>query len=1094
MSFVVGRSGSGKSTLGNLLMRFYAPTSGEILIDDNPIQTLDLGWLRNNITLVQQNSILFNETIFRNIAFGRQNFMKLEKSDIKAALDLANLRQTIDALPDGLETMVGAKGSSLSGGQKQRVALARARLRNTPILILDESTSALDEASRIAVINAIREWRQGRTTIVITHDMTQIRGEDYVYVMQDGQIVQEGYKTPLTASADGVFNKELMAEHRLSISPRLSKRFSSRKSQFISPELPPYEAHPPPKPIIDKRISRPLPFRDPTSESLEPVTSRIKRTSIFVPNVFGGAGSDNARHQWRARASLNPLGRLTIAPKRQSVGPNDSFMEMLNQLFGEDQPGSPYTPLPDYLSTPSNAIEMKHLHDRYMPNTPGQDSDVNSDLSTPSPRERTHLLPYPTAKDEEEEHAKTEPPCRSIMSMRQILTTVWPVIKTKHRISLIVGFIAATVHAAATPAFSFVFAQLLATFYQTTDRTQTAFKWSMSVLAVAAVDATASFLTHYLLESCAQAWVDTLRLEAAERILDQPKEWFENERENDVNSLSSILDRNAEEMRNLLGRFAGFIHIAFSMISISLIWSFVICAKLTAVGVGCTPVLYALTRCFEAVSTRWEGRSNAANEHASAIFAETFSDVKTVRSLTLESYFHKKFRRATVKAMNIGFTRAIYCGMFYGLSEATVMFITALMFYYGAVLAASHSIPVKDITEVSNMLLFGIANVQAIMGLIPQISSSRDTASQLLRLSNLPKHASHEHTGHITQIPITNEPINFNNITFAYPSRPNHPVLRNFSLSIPANKCTAIIGRSGSGKSTLAALLVKLYPTVAPAHPYHSHSHTHSHINPQHTNYSHPIPSSTQTNSNPKTGTTTISNLPLSQIHTLTLRTKILLVPQSPTIFPTSVAENLTYGLPYTSPLRHPLNLHRAARMADIHDFILDLPLGYETVITGELGGSGDDDNNYDPSPSSLHTPKQKGNNKPQNQNHTPALSLSGGQAQRLSLARALVHRPQVLVLDEVTANLDSTSAAMVIETVRGLVRRGRDTGRGRGVGGGVLGGVDSGLEMEGRGQVGMTVVMITHSRDVVRMAADYVVDISGGRVCGRGVEEVGRW
>ncbi len=124
-------------------MRFYRANAGEVIIDGTPIQKLDTNWLRNNITLVHQSSILFNETILRNIAFGHRDFRSVTTGQVKVCIELAALQNTISELPKGLETMVGKGGSALSGGQKQRVALARARLRDTPILILDESTSAL---------------------------------------------------------------------------------------------------------------------------------------------------------------------------------------------------------------------------------------------------------------------------------------------------------------------------------------------------------------------------------------------------------------------------------------------------------------------------------------------------------------------------------------------------------------------------------------------------------------------------------------------------------------------------------------------------------------------------------------------------------------------------------------------------------------------------------------------------------------------------------------------------------------------------------------------------------------------------------------
>jgi ATP-binding cassette, subfamily B (MDR/TAP), member 1 len=142
---------------------------------------------------VQQQSILFNETVFRNISFGQRDYLGVTKKQARVCIDLAALQSTIQDMPKGLDTQVGSGGSALSGGQKQRIAVARVRLRDTPVLILDESTSALDYVSRKTVMEGIREWRRGKTTTVITHDVSQIREDDFVFVLEKGQIIEDGY-------------------------------------------------------------------------------------------------------------------------------------------------------------------------------------------------------------------------------------------------------------------------------------------------------------------------------------------------------------------------------------------------------------------------------------------------------------------------------------------------------------------------------------------------------------------------------------------------------------------------------------------------------------------------------------------------------------------------------------------------------------------------------------------------------------------------------------------------------------------------------------------------------------------------------------
>ena len=206
-TFIVGESGSGKSTLGDLLLGFYSPVSGYILIDGHPIQTLEVNWIRKNVTLVQQQAVLFNETVFKNIAFGSKDHSKVRKEEMKKAIETAFLQYTVSNLPQGLDTIVGNCGNAISGGQQQRVAIARARLRDTPVLILDEATSALDQASKVMVVDAIRRWRQGKTTIIITHDMSEVQADDFAYVLEKGEIVQADFKRKLEETEQGPFTR-----------------------------------------------------------------------------------------------------------------------------------------------------------------------------------------------------------------------------------------------------------------------------------------------------------------------------------------------------------------------------------------------------------------------------------------------------------------------------------------------------------------------------------------------------------------------------------------------------------------------------------------------------------------------------------------------------------------------------------------------------------------------------------------------------------------------------------------------------------------------------------------------------------------------
>jgi ATP-binding cassette, subfamily B, bacterial MsbA len=194
---LVGMSGSGKTTLVNLLPRLYAPEAGRIMLDGHDIQTLTLESLRANIALVSQDVVLFNDTIYANIAYGRLGVASEE--EVVAAAEAAHAMSFIRETPEGLNTLIGENGLRLSGGQRQRLAIARALLKNAPVLILDEATSALDSESERHVQAALDALMRNRTTIVIAHRLSTVEHADRIAVLDQGRVVEVGRHAELLA-------------------------------------------------------------------------------------------------------------------------------------------------------------------------------------------------------------------------------------------------------------------------------------------------------------------------------------------------------------------------------------------------------------------------------------------------------------------------------------------------------------------------------------------------------------------------------------------------------------------------------------------------------------------------------------------------------------------------------------------------------------------------------------------------------------------------------------------------------------------------------------------------------------------------------
>jgi subfamily B ATP-binding cassette protein MsbA len=198
---LVGSTGSGKTTLINLLTRFYTPTDGEILIDNQNINHFELESFRSIFSFVDQNVRLFNDTISGNIAFGQKDQMSVE-SIINAA-KISNSNEFIEKLDDKFESEIGEDGVTLSGGQRQRLSIARAIAKDSPILILDEATSALDSATEKLVQSAINKMQKGRTTIIIAHRLSTIQNADRIIVLKDGEIIEQGsHKELIKASGE----------------------------------------------------------------------------------------------------------------------------------------------------------------------------------------------------------------------------------------------------------------------------------------------------------------------------------------------------------------------------------------------------------------------------------------------------------------------------------------------------------------------------------------------------------------------------------------------------------------------------------------------------------------------------------------------------------------------------------------------------------------------------------------------------------------------------------------------------------------------------------------------------------------------------
>ncbi|RYP93256.1 hypothetical protein DL770_000631 [Monosporascus sp. CRB-9-2] len=979
LCFIVGKSGSGKSTLGNLLVKFYEPQAGSIFLDGRGLQTLDDGWVRRNVTLVQQQqaSVLFNDTLFANVALGHRS-PNPARQKVQTACDAALLQATMAALPQGLDTRVGpsAVGAhDLSAGQKQRVALARARLRNTPVLVLDEITSGLDPLASNLIMEGIRHWRRGQTTIVVTHEVAQIQDGDFVYVMDEGRVIQQGLRGELVEYAHGAFAQMVAAS-------------AQKEAEMMVPDG--EDGHV----LTDIRTNTFLNFS-------RPLSARSQRSLRL--------SSHESFQRWRNQ------GMESRRSTSKVVNTHSLVQKQRTSAVAHVTTSSPR------LQGVKRAIESS------------EKLDVRKTRGT------TH------GKQPEQVEKPTK---GETVSLFAIYKTIWPSLRPKEHIFILFGLLMCIVVAASVPAFSIVFANLLSALYQhdTEARLVPARIWSLYLFLIAVVGSLATIVGHYLLDWAGQAWVNTLRRRALSRTLRQPRTWFDRPEHAPLH-IASCMDRSADEVQGLVSRFVPLLLIVALTTAGSALWALFISWHLAVVGLlAGAPALAAAARGYAAVSQRWEVRRGEAARDEGAVAAEALNHVRVVRALAAERFFDDRHAASVDRAFRVDMRGAAWCALAFGAWQAALWFMMALTFWWAGVLLADRGqITAEALLQVVNLLVLGFSNASMMLNSVPAVAAAKETAAQLLYFANLP-------VNEVCPPSVSGEwgmarrnqkrkvvspfPISMNGLNFRYPSNPGVEILRDITLDIEANTSTAIVGPSGCGKSTIVSLLLGLY---MPDPPRNSNSSL----------CSMPSPASPQP---PPPPPLTFAGIPVHAMDPHWLRAHLSYVPQTPCLFPCSVASNIFYGLSETSPLRTPRNLVRAARGAGIHDYVASLPDGYETRL-GDGGG----------------------------------LALSGGQAQRVCIARALARRPKVLILDEPTSALDAEAAEDVGRVLRELVRCARDGGNG----GHVYG--DGSENEDWRGsvasratarekRVGFSVVLITHNKELMRVV-DRIVVTDQGRV-----------
>ncbi|RAQ50582.1 ABC multidrug transporter Mdr1 [Aspergillus flavus] len=830
---LVGPSGSGKSTVVGLVERFYFPVGGQVFLDGYDIQNLNLRWLRQQISLVSQEPILFGTTIYKNIQYGLIGTKFEHESDekirelIENAARMANAHDFVSALPEGYETNVGQRGFLLSGGQKQRIAIARAIVSDPKILLLDEATSALDTKSEGVVQAALDKAAEGRTTIVIAHRLSTIKTAHNIVVLVDGRIVEQGTHDELV-DRKGTYNSLVEAQ-----------RIKEEKDA---------EA-------LDDEV-------EDEDEFPKEQMSRIKTADSGAASVVD-VGDEKVYSGIGRSATHKSVSSAILAKKNQEKTHKYSLWSLIKFIASFNRPELSYMLIGLVFSVLAGG---------------GQ-------------------------------------PTQAVLYAKAIS-------------SLSLGAAGPSTYSKLRHDANF---------------------WSLMFFVVGIAQFINLSINGAAFAVSSERLIRRARSKAFRTILRQDITFFDRE-ENSTGALTSFLSTETKHLSGVSGVTLGTILMTSTTLGAAIVISLAIGWKLALVCISVVPVLLACGFYRFYMLAQFQHRSKIAYEGSASYACEATSAIRTVASLTRErdvwTVYHSQLESQGKKSL----ISVLKSSLLYASSQALVFFCVALGFWYGGTLLGKHEYSVFRFFVCFSEILFGAQSAGTVFSFSPDMGKAKNAAAEFKRLFDRePTIDTWSEDG--KKLESVEGSIEFRDVHFRYPTRPEQPVLRGLNLTVKPGQYVALVGPSGCGKSTTIALLERFYDTLS--------------------------------------GSVLVDGQDITQLNVNSYRSFLSLVSQEPTLYQGTIKENILLGVDQDHTPEEAVI--KACKDANIYDFIMSLPEGFNTVV-GNKGGM-----------------------------------LSGGQKQRVAIARALLRDPKVLLLDEATSALDSESEK-VVQAALDAAAKGRTT------------------------------------------------------------------